>query len=74
HWAREAVQHVLATGVMSVSPDGAFRPNDAVTRAEAITLLNRLVHIEPDLSSTSKWKDVSVGHWAYGAIQAASQN
>ncbi|RAW15073.1 hypothetical protein DC345_13560 [Paenibacillus taichungensis] len=74
HWAREAVQRVLAAGIMSVSQDGAFRPNDAVTRAEAVTLLNRLVHIEPDLSSTSMWKDVSVGHWAHGAIQAASQN
>lgn len=74
HWAREAVQHVLAAGIMSVSQDGTFRPNDAVTRAEAVTLLNRLVHIEPDLSGTSRWKDVSEGHWAYGAIQAASQN
>lgn len=74
HWAREAVQRVLAAGIMSVSQDGAFRPNDAVTRAEAVTLLNRLVHIEPDLSDTSRWKDVSVNHWAYGAIQAASQN
>ncbi|OMF63930.1 S-layer homology domain-containing protein [Paenibacillus sp. FSL R5-0766] len=74
HWALEAVQRVLATGVMSVSPDGAFRPNEAVTRAEAVTLLNRLVHIEPELSGTSRWKDVSASHWAYGAIQAASQN
>lgn len=75
HWARESVQRVLAVGIMSVSQDGAFRPNDAVTRAEAVTLLNRLVHIEPDhLSGTSRWKDVSVAHWAYGAIQAASQN
>lgn len=74
HWAREAVQHVLATGVMRVSQDGAFRPNDAVTRAEAVTLLNRLVKIEPDLSGASRWKDVSADHWAYGAIQAASQN
>ncbi|MFX3646827.1 MAG: S-layer homology domain-containing protein [Paenibacillus sp.] len=74
HWAREAVQRVLATGVMSVSQDGTFRPNDAVTRAEAVTLLNRLVKIEPDLSGTSRWKDVSVDHWAYGAIQAASQH
>lgn len=74
HWAREAVHHVLATGVMRVSQDGAFRPNDAVTRAEAVTLLNRLVKIEPDLSGASRWKDVSADHWAYGAIQAASQN
>ncbi|WP_339845562.1 S-layer homology domain-containing protein [Paenibacillus sp. FSL W7-1088] len=74
HWAREAVQRVLAAGIMSVSQDGAFRPNDAVTRAEAVTLLNRLVKIEPDLSGASRWKDVPVGHWAYGAIQAASQN
>lgn len=64
----------MATGVMSVSPDGAFRPNDVVTRAKAVTLLNRLVKIQPDLSGTSRWKDVSEGHWAYGAIQAASQN
>ncbi|MCK6075086.1 S-layer homology domain-containing protein [Paenibacillus silvae] len=74
HWAKEAVQHVLASGIMSVSEQGKFRPDDAVTRAEAVTMLNRLLNIEAAAESSPMWKDVPASHWAYGAIQAASQN
>ncbi|MDM5276177.1 S-layer homology domain-containing protein [Paenibacillus silvae] len=74
HWAKEAMQHVLASGIMSVSEQGKFRPDDAVTRAEAVTMLNRLLNIEAAAESSPMWKDVPASHWAYGAIQAASQN
>ncbi|KAA8782944.1 hypothetical protein EC604_03670 [Paenibacillus amylolyticus] len=74
HWAKEAVQHVVASGIMTVSGQGKFRPEDAVTRAEAVTMLNRLLNIKSDGDNSPMWKDVPVSHWAYGAIQAASQN
>ncbi|PQP85033.1 hypothetical protein C0Q44_11200 [Paenibacillus sp. PCH8] len=73
HWAREAIQRVLASGIMSVSGEGTFRPNDALTRAEAVTLLNRVLKREPVLEEAPIWKDVSGTHWAFGAIQAASK-
>ncbi|MCW3791669.1 S-layer homology domain-containing protein [Paenibacillus sp. LS1] len=72
HWGREAIQRVLVSGIMTVSSDSTFRPNDALTRAEAVTLLNRLLNREPVLNKSGLWKDVSSSHWAFGAIQAAS--
>ena len=34
HWAYEAIQRLSALGVISGYPDGTFRPNASVTRAE----------------------------------------
>lgn len=42
-WAREAAAETLAAGVLSGSPDNAFRPSGAVTRAEAAAALFKLL-------------------------------
>ncbi|PZT55160.1 S-layer homology domain-containing protein [Paenibacillus silvae] len=73
-WAREAVQHVLTSGIMSVSQQNKFHPDDALTRAEAVIILNRLLKLEAAGEGSPTWKDVPASHWAYGAIQAASQH
>lgn len=72
-WAQEAMAYVTATGIMTASPEGSFRSADAITRAEAVTILNRLLKLEPNAAASPTWSDVPASHWAYGAIQAASQ-
>lgn len=72
-WAQEAIAYVTASGIMTASPEGSFRSTDAVTRAEAVTILNRLLKIEPNAAASPTWTDVPASHWAYGAIRAASR-
>ncbi len=39
HWAKSTIEQVKALGLMSGDPDGKFRPDDSVTRAELATAL-----------------------------------
>lgn len=42
HWAEKSIRKAVRKGTMSGYPDGSFRPNDPVTRAELATILDRL--------------------------------
>ena len=72
HWAEKSIALVRQAGYMRGLPDGSFRPSEALTRAEAVTLINRVMGLEPsDGSSESSWPDVASSHWAYADIQTA---
>ncbi len=72
HWASKAIDRVSAAGVMTGSGNGLFRPNDSLTRAEAVVILNRVLDRGPLANTEAKWKDVPESHWAFGHIQEAS--
>jgi hypothetical protein len=42
HWAEEAIRRLMARGLMKGYPDGSFRPDQAVTRAEIAVILKRM--------------------------------
>ena len=58
--------------------DGAFRPDAAITRAEAVTLVNNVLQRKPDadhmFDSMIKWPDNPEGTWYYEAIQEATNS
>lgn len=77
-WDAPAINYAAAKGWIAGSPDGTFRPNDNITRAEAITVVNNALGRKPD---TEKLKadgyalvflDLSYSHWAYGQIMEAA--
>jgi hypothetical protein len=72
HWAEVSIQQAKAAGYMNGYADGTFRPDQTLTRAEAVMILNRLLGREPITTVAGKWSDVSERYWAYGAIQAAT--
>ncbi|MFD0959708.1 S-layer homology domain-containing protein [Paenibacillus chungangensis] len=72
HWSEETVAKLQALGVISGYMDGTFRPDQSLTRAEAVKMMNELLGIEPDADGAPIWNDVPSNHWAYGAIQAVS--
>ena len=69
HWAYNAVQTALAQGW--VNADSAFRPNDPITRAETVTILNRVLGRSADAAMAASGEgirvmpDVPDTHWAY---------
>lgn len=46
-WSRDAIQAVVQNGLMKGYPDGNFRPQDPITRAEALVCLERALNFEP---------------------------
>jgi hypothetical protein len=74
HWAQGEIAAGLAAGWLEGYEDGIFRPDAWVTRAEAVTLLNRVLKREPlhHHSSVIPWHDVSENHWAAGDLLSAA--
>ncbi|WP_312070586.1 S-layer homology domain-containing protein, partial [Anaerotignum propionicum] len=60
-WAQGAVGGIVEKGYMSGYPDGTFRPNAVLTRAEAVSTLNRIMGVKPVEEETKKVeKDVVI--------------
>lgn len=72
HWAQAAIEMMSQAGIITGYEDGTFRPNQTLTRAEAVTIVNRALGIAPLTSAVQKWSDVPASYWAFGSIQAAS--
>lgn len=45
HWAEDAIRRCMQRKIIAGFPDGTFRPNEPVTRAEAATMIDRLVQL-----------------------------
>jgi hypothetical protein len=75
HWANQAISAVSNAGYMIGYEEGDFKPNRYLTRAEAVTIINRVLNRGPlNHVPAPSWKDVDHEHWAYGAIEEASRN
>ncbi|RAV22266.1 hypothetical protein DQG23_04765 [Paenibacillus contaminans] len=75
HWAEGIIAAVYETGIMTGYPTGEFRPDQSLTRSEAVIIVNMLLGRGPLFDTPgSSWQDVDTSHWAYGHIEEASQN
>ncbi len=78
HWAEGEIYEAAAHGWIKGYEDGTFRPDEFITRAEAITMINRMLDRTPksveDLHTDMiKWSDNSDEFaWYYIAIQEAT--
>ena len=70
HWAYGAVEAAARSGIFRGYPDGTFRPEDQVNRAEAVTLLLRLAGGEL-YAGDVEIADVPPNHWAYHQVATA---
>lgn len=69
HWAYGYIAALTKEGYLKGDTDGRFRPEDPVSRAELVTVLNRIADIDTAKGVTIS--DVPATHWAYGYICAA---
>ena len=78
HWARESINDAATAGWINGYSDGTFRPDNAITRAEAVTLVNNVLQRKPDadhmLDSMITWPDNPESAWYYEAIQEATNS
>jgi arabinogalactan endo-1,4-beta-galactosidase len=73
HWSAEYIALVADAGYMTGYSDGSFKPDQYLSRAEAVTIINRILGLELTTNvTTPTWSDVPATHWAFQAIEAAS--
>ncbi|MBW4521618.1 MAG: S-layer homology domain-containing protein [Scytolyngbya sp. HA4215-MV1] len=70
YWASGFIQELATRGVIKGFPDGSFRPNDPVTRAQFAAMVRQAFNATQVRNSTS-FVDVPTDYWAYSAIQEA---
>ncbi len=68
-WARKDINKLADLGVVTGNPDGSFRPDSQITRAEIVTILVRLYDLD---SETSVSFADTKNHWAAGYISVAA--
>lgn len=71
HWAAAAVQQAVAAGYLKGYPDGTFKPDQGVTRAEFVAILNQAFKVSGSGSGQLPYRDVSKNGWYYSAISSA---
>lgn len=71
-WYNNSIATLEKAGVIvDTAKGGAFRPNEAITRAELAAMLAQFSDAKP--VKGVKFSDVSAGHWAYEAIAIAAK-
>ena len=80
HWAKDEISIAYNNGWINGYTDGTFRPNNKITRAEAMTLVNRVLRRLPETAEDLhndmiKWSDNSdASQWFYLAVQEATNS
>ncbi|VEJ36230.1 Parasporal protein [Aedoeadaptatus ivorii] len=79
HWAEAAIAQAYGNGRIAGYPDNTFRPNNNITRAEAVTVLNKLFDRSVNENGLAAVRadivpfvDVTANQWAYNEIVEAS--
>lgn len=72
-YAKNAIMNVYNNHLFTGTSATTFSPHQSITRAEYITVLNRLLKLEPVNSPVSAFTDVNKNAWYYGWIQTAVQ-
>ncbi len=71
HWALREIVLLSARGMLRGTGDRRFQPQTPATRAQFTALLLRALGVEQYHGSENSFNDLPVGHWAFGAGEAA---
>ena len=79
HWAEKYIERAATLGWIAGYSDGTFRPSNYITRAEAMTMINRVLCRMPQseddlLNNMTVWPDNHPTDWHYLAVQEATNS
>ena len=79
HWAEQYINEAATAGIINGYEDGTFRPQKLITRAEAVTMVNRTLGRAPDqdhfLPDMLVWPDnMDTSKWYYAQMQEATNS
>ena len=81
HWAEAYIRLAAGNGWIEGYPDGSFRPDRSITRAETVTMIDRVLERVPKdesrllpHSAMLTFPDCRPGQWFYIAVQEAANS
>lgn len=69
HWANAVISDWESKGLIKGYEDGTFKPDNSVSRAEFVTMMNNV--LKNDAEGTVSFTDVKETDWFYQAVAAA---
>lgn len=77
-WARSNIAALAERGIINGYPDGTFRPNNPIDRAEMIAMVTRALNFgDKDGIMTQGWpetfSDINNGNWAFKSVEIANR-
>lgn len=73
YWSYDAIMALKKVGILAGYPDGTFKPDENVTRAEFSAMITKALGLrDAEDFSITIYNDLSQKHWAYRDIQIAS--
>ena len=74
HWAYDVINEMSQKKILAGYPDGSFRPDNSITRAEfAKILVSAVVDDDADEKPLVSFEDIDSHHWAYRYINKANK-
>ena len=79
HWAEKEIRRAASLGWIKGYADGSFKPDQNITRAEAASMINRMLHRLPEtvedlLDGMVQWQDNNPSDWYYINMQEATNS
>lgn len=79
HWAEKEIRRAASLGWIKGYADGSFKPDQNITRAEAASMINRMLHRLPEtaddlLDGMIQWSDNQPSDWYYINMQEATNS
>lgn len=81
HWAEDVIKEWSGLEVINGYPDGTFRPDEPITRAEAMTIMNRVLkraphkdHLLPERYMITFADNMDRSKWYYADVQEATNS
>ncbi|MGG2084121.1 S-layer homology domain-containing protein [Lysinibacillus pakistanensis] len=75
HWAQWIIEANRAAGIINGRQDGSFAPDEHLTRAQAVVMMNRMFERGPLQGvTTTSFPDVKATHWAFEEIEEAAKS
>lgn len=71
HWASSTIEYLNTNELVKGYPNGTFKPESTITRAEAATIIARALGLSK--TKNPAFTDVKANHFAYDAIAAVSE-
>jgi hypothetical protein len=71
YWGYDAISNLSSEGYISGYPDGTFRPDNQITRAEFATIMDKVLKLTPYSTQTPIFTDVNRGDWFYQTVETS---
>lgn len=74
YWAQKAIADLTNKDIINGYPDGTFKPENNITRAEFAKVISLALGYPPDNTKPLGFSDLGLDHWSYGYVATAVEH